>query len=259
MARVLLIDLKDARAQQVERKLRLWGLECSIVEGFLYALTMLEWQPPDLLLIRTQSTDGMTAGEFGATVRQDPKLRDIPLVFVAEPDIETTTTLDCFDLVLEPTETRALVMQVTRFLRECQRDVDAPPAAADGASVPSSIPRDLNRGELGELLEQVSLSLQSGRLTIRIDDHPGQVFVVFDHGRMVHAVFGGLDGPPAFRRMLQEFEGTEEHVGHFEPEPRWKLGTYPRTIQQAERQCLLDQASRPAAFDTQVMSRRLNT
>lgn len=258
MTRVLLIDLEDERARQVERKLRLWGLECIVADSFLYALTMVEWQPPDLVLIRAPSSDGMTASEFGATVKQDPKLRDIPLVFVAESDIDTVPTLRGFDLVLEPADNRTLLMQLTRFLKKHRLSADSQSAAADSASSSDHTPSEVSLGDLSALIEEISLSLKSGRLMIHVDDHPGQIFVVFDHGRLIHAIFGGLDGPPAFRRLLQELGTAEKHTYLFEPEPRWKVGTYPRTIRQADRQRLLDPDDQPDGYDTQVVFKRLS-
>lgn len=255
MTRLLLIDGEAERAQQVARRLRLWGLECSIADCFLYALTTLEWQRPGLILIRAETLDSMTPDEFCSTLKQDPTLRDIPLILVAGPGTKaaSVTTHRRFDLVLEDLDHRTLGAHLDKFLRRHEGAAELPYDTVEILSLVDHKPQEVSRREFVQLIEQLSLGLRSGRLRVQADSNSGQVFVVLDHGQVVHAVFGGLEGPPAFRRLLEAFGGARKVSCLFEPEPRWKVGTYPRSIQQAARQRLLNHASEPEVDDRQIL------
>ncbi len=256
LTRLLMIDVDTERAQQVEKRLRLWGLQCSVAESYLYALTTLEWQRPELILIRSEIIDGMTPREFCSTVKQDPSLREIPLILIVGAT-DSPTEFRRFDLILEESDNRTLGTELVRFLR--QRD-PASEVAADTKPRPSAVdsaPLELDREGFSTLMEELTQNLQSGRLTIRSTSHQRPIFVVLDHGQIVHAVFGGLEGPPAFRRLLVELDCGAPFPSQFDLEPRWKVGTYPRSIQQADRRRLLAQATGAEAFDTQVVKFRL--
>lgn len=251
-----MIDTDAERAQQVERRLRLWGLQCSVAESYLYALTTLEWQRPELILIRSESIDGMTPTEFCSTVKQDPALRDIPLILVFGVTADSATDVRRFDLVLEDPDNRTLGAQLARFLRRRDSNSEPAPDTTETSSISDPTPRMLDRSGFASLMEELTHGLQSGRVNLRSGDHPGLIFVILDHGQIVHAVFGGLDGPPAFRRLLVELDSGDPLMSHFDQEPRWRVGTYPRSIQQADRKRLLAHAIKTEAFDTQVVKFR---
>jgi len=257
LTKLLLIDNETDRAQQIERRLQLWGLECSTASSFLYALTKLEWQRPELVLVREGSNDDMTASEFCSTVKQDSGLRRIPLVLLAEAGSETVASDRRFDLVLEDLDERMLGAHLARFLRRIETNHEPEYDTLEDIPILGSTPTEVNIRDFARLVRHLSEGLKSGRLAVQSDVQPEQVFMILDHGQIVHAVFGGLEGSPAFRRLLDTFDGSKKLSCLFEEEPRWRIGSYPRSIPRSERQRLMDQVKQPDSYDTQVLKFRL--
>ncbi len=235
----------------------MWGLECSTAGSFLYALTMLEWQRPELVLVREGSNDDMTASEFCTTVKQDSGLKQIPMILLAEAGAKTVAANRRFDLVLEDLDEGMLGAQVARFLRRLETNREPAYDTLEGISILDGAPAEVNLRDFGKLIWHLTEGLKSGRLTAQSDSQPEQVFMILDHGQIVHAVFGGLEGSPAFRRLLDTFDGPKKLSCVFEQEPRWRIGSYPRSIPRSERQRLMDQVKQPDSYDTQVLKFRL--
>lgn len=250
--RLLLIDRDEERAGRLVRRLRLRGFACEVTDSFLYALTKLEWQRPAAILVREElRIDGMTAAEFCAVVKQDSTLGDIVLARAAAPKAPRTTSFSRFDLELDDSDPDALAtLLVDRITGD---DGDADSGDEDSTVVVSDNDESPYRGFLS-MLELLSINLSSGRISLLGDHRVEPIFVVLDHGQIVHAEYGGLEGVPAFRRLVDALVrgGGIRYV--FELVPRWKLSTFPRTIKLADRERLLEARPADPELGTQDLS-----
>ncbi len=246
MSQLILIDADEIRANHLARRLRLRGLPCEVATSFLFALTTLEWQRPGLIVARAETIDGMTPTEFGSTIRHDSVSRTIPTVLVGSDGSAEAH----FDNVVSETDTDRLASAIARIARD-----GVSSNATEATALPTSVPvpsqsieetpdtsgaRD--DGHLDGflvLLEEMSLGLKTGRIEARTESQAQPAFVLLDHGQMVHASFGRLEGPPAFRRIITAMIHQVDITYHFEPLERWQMGSYPRSIWRNERQRLL--------------------
>lgn len=260
MNRLILIDADEIRAQHLARRLRLRGLPCDVATSFLYALTTLEWQRPSLIVARAEAIDGMTPTEFATTIGHDPVSRAIPTVLVGSSDDAAH-----FDAVVNETDADRLASAIARLARD--GIATTTPQAPDRADVPDVAPSWLASGPVrrsfGEtpldqpsagqltvghlegflaMLDDLSLALKTGRIVVRSTSPSQPAFVLLDHGQMVHASFGRLEGAPAFRRVITSVIHQPDLTYQFEPLERWQMGSYPRSIRRHERQRLLQLA-----------------
>lgn len=247
MTRLLMIDADPTRAQRLAERLRPHRFEIAVEGSFLFALTNLEWQRHDLILVRAGTIDGMTPSEFCATVKHDPALRGVPLILAGPIERNGTSALWQFDIVVDGDDLDRLAAEVVQAAArqtsaapgQCESEVSAD---LPGVSFDSEVRKGDLRGLL-ELLEVFGLALQSGRIIIGSERHREPIYLVLDHGQLVHAVFGAHEGGEAFRRLIGDLGGPDPISYRFEPAARWRVSTYPRSIRRAERMQLLEEAA----------------
>ena len=238
MTKLLLIDIDPERADRLSKRLHLRGFDAQVADSYLYALTMLEWQRPAAILVRSEPIDGMTPAQFCATVKQDDALREIVLARAASTGARQTAAISRFDLELEDADPDTLSAALATAIRSHQ------PATANETTDGPNL--DLGRNAENPhdgfltMLRLLSMGLSSGRISMNGDRRLEPISVILDHGQVVHAVFGGLEGAPAFRRLLDALARGEEISYRFELVPRWKLSTFPRSIRLADRQRILE-------------------
>ncbi len=85
MAKVLLVDGSKERLQTNQRALTRSDYEVSLATSGSFALTMLEWDRPDLIASHVDIPD-MGGYELCSVIRSDPKTRDIPFLLLAGSD-----------------------------------------------------------------------------------------------------------------------------------------------------------------------------
>jgi CheY-like chemotaxis protein len=84
MPKVLLVDGDSARLGAVERVLTAAGYEVELAASGSFALTMLEWHRPDLVVSRADIPD-LDGFELCSIIRSDPKTKDLPFLLLAGP------------------------------------------------------------------------------------------------------------------------------------------------------------------------------
>lgn len=252
MNKLLLIDRDGERARRLAMRLRLRGFNCDIADSYLYALTMLEWRRPAAILVREElRIDGMTAAEFCAVVKQDDALRNIMLARAAGATVRRTTAISRFDLELDDGDSDLLATRLAEAVGTAGR---TPAGADDRLAFAAADGAESAQAGFLSMLEVLSMKLSSGRITLRGDRRLDPIYVLLDHGQIVHAVFGGLQGVPAFRRLIEALNRGEDISYRFEPVPRWKLSTFPRSIRLADRQRLFEERSAESDFSTQDLA-----
>lgn len=84
MAKVLLIDADWENLVALQKALAEVGYEVTVALSGSFALTMLEWDRPDLIVSLTENQD-MDAYELCTIIRADPATRDIPFLLLTGP------------------------------------------------------------------------------------------------------------------------------------------------------------------------------
>jgi CheY-like chemotaxis protein len=79
--KVLLVDENEARLEPIRKALQ-ETYEVAIAGSGPYALTMLEWNRPDVI-VAAADLPGMDGFELCTIIRSDPKTKDLPYLLLA--------------------------------------------------------------------------------------------------------------------------------------------------------------------------------
>ena len=270
-AKVLVVDANQDSRAALAHALTEAGYEAAVATSGSFALTMLEWEQPDLIVsyAKVQDMDGY---ELFTMVRRDPATKDTPFLLLAGRDrpIALAATEAGVDMTVTGDFTLATVMSRIKELLG-----DAPPAvpsrprpeapAAAPAKGPAKMPartpagaagpppartgaepgRSSFQGSLGvmdltELTQVVSLGVKTGELLLSLSG--GEGIIVFESGRVIHAEFSGQTGEPAFAAMVAASHREGEARFCFNRAEREALAGRPRTISRSVEQLLLSVA-----------------
>ena len=84
MAKVLLIDADWENLVALQKALATAGYEVAVALSGSFALTMLEWDRPDIIVSLAENQD-MDAYELCTIIRADPTTKDIPFLLLTGP------------------------------------------------------------------------------------------------------------------------------------------------------------------------------
>jgi DNA-binding response OmpR family regulator len=216
---VLLIDADVVSRRFVELALaRDPDLEVEGAVDGAGAMEILSSTPVHLIISETDFSD-MNGLQFFRRLSQGMRLRSVPFVFFTA-DARVTTkvvalTAGVDDYLVKPCEGAELVARVRSLLNRQRRTL------AGLRSRGYSLAGEFSALSFADLVSILELGRRSGTVAVVTKDRVGTVY--FDRGRIVHAVFGSMVGPPAFVWLLAQEEG------HFEFSPG------PCTIAEAER------------------------
>ena len=263
-AKVLVVDANQDSRAALAHALTEAGYEAAVATSGSFALTMLEWEQPDLIVsyAKVQDMDGY---ELFTMVRRDPATKDTPFLLLAGRDrpIALAATEAGVDMTVTGDFTLATVMQRIRELLGDAPPTVVPPAmpAKGPAKMPARAPaaaappapvsrapepsRSSFQGSLGvmdltELTQVISLGVKTGELHLFLSG--GEGFIVFDSGRVIHAEFSGRSGEPAFAAMVAASQREGEARFCFNRAEREALAGRPRTISRTVEQLLLSVA-----------------
>lgn len=267
-AKVLVVDANQDTRAALAHALTGAGYEAAVATSGSFALTMLEWEQPDLIVsyAKVQDMDGY---ELFTMVRRDPATKDTPFLLLAGRDrpIALAATEAGVDMTITGDFTLDIVMSRIKELLG-----DAPPAAparprpepppAAAAKGPAKMPgrtpagpapaktgpepgRSSFQGSLGvmdltELTQVISLGVKTGELLLSLSG--GEGIIVFESGRVIHAEFSGRSGEPAFAAMVAASQREGEARFCFNRLEREALAGRPRTISRSVEQLLLSVA-----------------
>src|SRR5882672_3399267 len=239
-AKVLVVDANQDSRVALAHALAQAGYEAVVATSGSFALTMLEWEQPDLIVsyAKVQDMDGY---ELFTMVRRDPATKDTPFLLLAGRDrpIALAATEAGVDMTVTGDFTLATVMSRIKELLG-----DAPPAApvAKSAAEPgrSSFQGSLGVMDLTELTQVISLGVKTGELLLSLSGGEGSI--LFEAGRVVHAEFAGKTGEPAFAAMVGASQREGEARFCFNRGEREALAGRPRTITRSVEQLLLSVA-----------------
>ena len=271
-AKVLVVDANQDSRAALAHALTEGGYEAAVATSGSFALTMLEWEQPDLIVsyAKVQDMDGY---ELFTMVRRDPATKDTPFLLLAGRDrpIALAATEAGVDVTVTGDFTLATVMQrIKELLGDAppavvarpRQDLPATtpakgpakmPARPPAAPMPPAAPakpgpepgRSSFQGSLGvmdltELTQVISLGVKTGELLLSLSGGEGSI--VFESGRVVHAEFSGRTGEPAFAAMVVASQREGEARFCFNRAEREALAGRPRTISRSVEQLLLSVA-----------------
>lgn len=273
-AKVLVVDANQESRAALAHALTEAGYEAAVATSGSFALTMLEWEQPDLIVsyAKVQDMDGY---ELFTMVRRDPATKDTPFLLLAGRDrpIALAATEAGVDMTVTGDFSLATVMsRIKELLGDAPPAAPtrpAPPAAAAPAKGPAKMPartppappapapaappsrpspepaRSSFQGSLGvmdltELTQVISLGVKTGELVLSLSG--GEGLIVFESGRVVHAEFSGRTGEPAFAAMVGASQREGEARFCFNRAEREALAGRPRSISRSVEQLLLSVA-----------------
>lgn len=247
MSKVLLVDADQHNLVTLQKGLTEAGYEVAVASSGSFALTMLEWDRPDLIISGAQIED-MDGYELCAIVRSDPMTKEIPFLLVTDEAVPTSGVAsgDTLDMTrVEGYTAAAVLAQVKHLLRHHPvADLPSPrgsdPQAARKAPVEAS---GLTfQGSLGVLdLTSVVQVIAAGGKTgcLGLSCATGGGVMVFESGRLVHAEFGKAVGERAFAALVSASHHDITARFHFDPLDGPAVARFPKTIHRRVEQLLL--------------------
>lgn len=269
-AKVLVVDANQDSRAALAHALTEAGYEAAVATSGSFALTMLEWEQPDLIVsyAKVQDMDGY---ELFTMVRRDPATKDTPFLLLAgrdrpialaatEAGVDMTVTGDfTLDTVMsrimellgdappaaparraEPVATPAKGPAKMPARTPAAPPVAAPPAKTGAEPARSSFQGSLGVMDLTELTQVISLGVKTGELLLSLSGGEGSI--LFEAGRVVHAEFSGKAGEAAFAAMVVASQREGEARFCFNRAERDALAGRPRTISRSVEQLLLSVA-----------------
>jgi len=148
MAKVLLIDADWENLVALQKALAVAGYEVAVALSGSFALTMLEWDRPDVIVSLAENQD-MDAYELCSIIRADPTTRGIPFLLLSGetgPLPGAAARAGVSRVIAGKFNVSTLVSQVGELLSG--KPVAAPAPAPPGSPVSPMSPRtDVNPAE----------------------------------------------------------------------------------------------------------------
>jgi CheY-like chemotaxis protein len=263
-AKVLLVDGRAESRETLANALTIAGYEVAAAPSGAFAVTMLEWECPDVIVSSAKVQD-MDGYELFTLVRKDATTMDTPFLLLAgrdrptalaaaEAGVNMVLTGDVpLDIVvarigelLKDTE-EGQALPIRRIESAGQRraveplwsavDATGPKPAAHGASFQGS----LGVMDLAEVTQAISLGGKTGCLIVVLS--AGEGAMLFEAGRLVHASFVGKTGEDAFALLIQASQRDSQASFRFNQTDRADLMQLPKTISRSVDQLLLSIAA----------------
>ena len=213
-AKLLLIDSNVFFARRLSEALKHEGIDVVHSAQSAYALTMLEWNPPDAILCATNLRE-MGAYEIPRILHGDTKTSQIPVIALGdggEQALMEAFRAGCDDYVDRHLGPNTIATHVRSFLRSHQEGfqptqmLDIEETALEG---------NLSHLDLPGVMQMLAHSRQTGALHVNAGVTDGIVF--FDAGEVSHAESGELIGEEAVVFIIKRCEGLDKGVYKFVP------------------------------------------
>ncbi|MGH9524379.1 MAG: DUF4388 domain-containing protein [Terriglobales bacterium] len=211
---VLLIDSNVFFAKRLAGAIEKEGIDVIHSTQAAYALTMLEWQPPSLIICATNLRE-MSAFDLPPLLQADPKTAHIPVIAMGDSGDQALMAAfraGCTDFVDRRLGPEQIAAHLRDLLRS-QRDGFQPTQMLTGDD--TGLTGNLSHLDLPSVVQMLSQSRKSGALHINFHDLDGVVF--FDGGDISHAECGELIGEDAVIAMVKSCNGADAGVYKFVP------------------------------------------
>ncbi len=214
MSKVLLIDSNVFFAKRLTEALKREGCEVVHSTQAAYALTMLEWNMPDVILCATNLRE-MGAFDIPRILRADTSTAKIPIVAIGEGGEHTLMKAfraGCDDYLDRRIGAESIASQVRTFMRS-QQDGFQPTQMLNTQE--TALEGSLSHLDLPGIIQMLGHSRQTGALHVNAGVADGIIF--FDTGEVSHAEMGDLIGDDAVVHIVKNCDGLEKGVYKFVP------------------------------------------
>jgi len=244
IGKLLVIDSNVLFAKRLTAALRDQGFEVTHAMDAPYALTMLEWDTPSVILCATNLRE-MSAYDIVPILHGDAKTAQIPVIAIGddgEKGLMAAYRAGCDDCVSRQQGAESIANQVRQFLRS--REEGFQPTQMLESSL-TALEGNLSHLDLPGVIQMLSHSRQNGSLHINSGSTDG--IIVFDNGQVSHAETSDVVGDDAVIQIVKNCNSAEEGVYKFihgfTPATRTVLRSATELMLQALRE--IDEDERP--------------
>jgi CheY-like chemotaxis protein len=248
MSKLLLVEAGRRNLVMLQKALAEASYEVAVASSGSFAVTMLEWYRPDLIVSGAQIGD-MDGYELCSVVRSDPMTKEIPFVLLVDRRAAPTSGVasgDGLDMTCVEGYTPAIVLAQVKDLLRRRPLADPPPLRGACPQAGWKVPAEgsgLNfQGSLGvlDLTSVVQLIAAGGKTgCFRLSCAAGSGVMVFKSGRLVHAEFGNAIGERAFAALALASQGDITAKFCFSPVDGKAVDGLPNTIHRKVEELLL--------------------
>jgi CheY-like chemotaxis protein len=262
----VLLAVADAEGRMaLEKALDEAGYEVMVAASGSFAITMVEWQRPDVVVSGAHVED-MDGYELFSLMRNDPATMGKPFLLLAgrdrsialaaaEAGVDAAMTGDfTVEMVvgrvgelLTPKKGDQADRQEARVepaggrsLQSLWQKIEAAGPALLEASA-GAFQGSLGAIELTEIVQAIALGGKTGCLILSLS--AGQGAILFDDGQILHAGFCGSTGEEAFAALMSAAQGDPQARFCFNRADRAAVAHLPKTIFRGVDQLLLSIAT----------------
>ena len=231
--KVFLIDSNVFFAKRLADALTAEGMEVVQCTQAGYALTMIEWNPPAVIVCATNLRE-MGAFEILSIMHADEKDAHIPVIALGdggEQALMAAFRAGCADFVERRSGPDKIASHVKAFLRS-QREGFQPTQMLTVDE--TALSGNLAHLDLPGVVQMLEQQHQSGALHVISNELDGVLF--FASGEISHAECGELIGDDAVVAIVQRCQGVES--GEYKFAPGAESAT--RTVMKSPTQLMLD-------------------
>jgi DNA-binding response OmpR family regulator len=214
LAKVLLIEGDLSFAKALSEALKQEGFEVVRASQSAYALTMVEWDPPAVILCATNLSE-LGALEIPRILHADAKLARIPVIAIGEGEdqgLMEAYRAGCDDYVDRRLGAESIAAHVRSFLRSHEEGFQPTQMVTSSESVLSG---NLSHLDLPGVIQMLVHSRQTGVLHINAQKIDGTIS--FNAGEIFHAESGNKAGDQAVLHIVQNCNHVEDGVYKFVP------------------------------------------
>ena len=207
--RVLLIDSNVYFVKRMTDALAKEGFQVFHHPAASYALTMIEWNPPDIILCATELRE-MGAFEMVPVLRGDSKTAKIPLMALgnsAEKGPLEAYRAGCDDYIDRRRNPADIASHIHSFLRS-SRDGFQPTELL--TTTETSLSGNLEHLDLPGIMQMLDQSRKTGALHVNAGETDAVLF--FESGEICHAECGKLIGEEAVMQIVKNCQHTGKGV-----------------------------------------------
>jgi DNA-binding response OmpR family regulator len=203
--RVLLIDSNVLFVKRMTDALKKEGFDVLHHPAASYALTMIEYNPPDIILCATELRE-MGAFEIVPMLRSDPKTAKTPLIAVGnsvEKGSMEAYRAGCDDYIDRRGNPAEIAAHIRAFLQSSRHGFQPTEMLSAGET---SLSGNLAHLDLPGIIQMLDQGRQTGALHVNAGETDAVMF--FEAGEIHHAECGKLLGEEAVIQIIKDCQRT---------------------------------------------------
>jgi len=199
--RVLLIDSNVYFVKRMTDALVKEGFQVFHHPAASYALTMMEWKPPDIILCATELRK-MGAFDIVPVLRSDPKTANTPLMALgnsAEKGPLEAYRAGCDDYIDRRRNPADIASHIRAFLRSSRHGFQPTEMLS---TTDTSLSGSLEHLDLPGIMQMLDQTRKTGALHVNAGETDAVLF--FESGEIHHAEYGKLTGEEAVVQIVKD-------------------------------------------------------